>query len=605
MKKNNTKKIISNNLFIFKYALVHAPAYTLMSCLFTSLHTVLMYFEHTYMLKYIIDCIQYERPFKYAFYYILAIFFSISLWLCINWFWWSIARGKLREKLARDIQFDIYKKAADIDISCYDDPEYYNDFVWSMNDANGRIDAVVGSFESLIKSITGLLVCGGFMITYDVLGIAFVLGAFIGSYIVNIATNKVQFKQTQELRPIQRRRDYISRVFYLGDYAKEMRLTKIKGKLYEDYEKTNDDAVKTINKHSSKLSVLSFISDFGLNSFIFNGLYIIYLLFRTMVLYAISYGTMVMLYQTSSQLKNAVSSFTSAIPRFHENSLYIDKLRGFLSYEKKIKDGKEIITKSISSFEFKNVSFSYLANTEPILKNINLRIKSKEKIAIVGHNGAGKTTLINLLLRLYDVTEGEIRVNDINIKELQIQGYKENISTVFQDFQIYAANVSQNVAMDIIYDVDKVKKALIISGIHKKIEGLPNDINTVLTKEFENNGTELSGGESQKIAIARAIYKDTDIIIFDEASSALDPISEYNLNKTIMNHFKDRTVIFISHRLSTTRMADRIYLLDNGIIFEEGNHDELMKMNGIYANMFNLQAEKYKNSKKTQGGTDV
>ena len=238
-----------------------------------------------------------------------------------------------------------------------------------------------------------------------------------------------------------------------------------------------------------------------------------------------------------------------------------------------------------------NVSFTYPGNDKPTLKNISLEIKPYQKIALVGYNGAGKTTLTNLLLRLYDVTSGEITVDGINVKDWKIKSYHENYAAVFQDFSLFGATLAENVGMEENPDKDKVKTALRESSFEKK---LPNGTDSILLREFDDEGLSLSGGEAQKIAVARAFYKDCPFAILDEPSANLDPVSEYSLNEAMSRAAQDKTVIFISHRLSTTVMADIIYMLENGEIVESGSHEELMAMNGKYAYMFNLQAEKYK-----------
>ncbi|MBQ6708648.1 MAG: ABC transporter ATP-binding protein, partial [Clostridia bacterium] len=213
-----------------------------------------------------------------------------------------------------------------------------------------------------------------------------------------------------------------------------------------------------------------------------------------------------------------------------------------------------------------------------------------EKIALVGYNGAGKTTLTNLLLRLYDVDSGEIIIDGRNIKEETISSHRNRFAAVFQDFKIFSATIGENVALDIDYDKDRVENALNHAGFKKE---LPDGVDTVLLREFNDEGMMLSGGEEQKVAIARAFYKQCPYVILDEPSANLDPISEYELNQSMIEAAEDKTVIFISHRLSTTRNADRIFMMEKGRIIESGSHEELMKLNGQYAYMFNLQAEKY------------
>lgn len=585
--------ILTNNINILKYTMKNAPVYTFMSCFIGATHTIIIYFEHTYMIKYIIDCIQYDMPFSHVFRYILAIFIAVSVWLFVNWLWWSGWRAGLIEKLEMKVQYSIYNKASSVDMFCYDNKEYYDEYVWSSNESTSKVIAVVDTFSNLINSVTGLIVCGGFVFIYDNMGFVFVVISIVGTYICNLAINKIKVEYVNEMKPAERRRDYINRVFFLKDYAKELRLNKLTKKLKDNYTSVHGEIIDSINRYSKQCVGLTFASEFGLNLFIFNGLYAGYLLFKTMVRQEISYGTMIVLYQSAAQLKNAVFDFTRTISNFHENSLYIDKLISFWGFENRIISGTKQLTNPVQTLEFKNVFFSY-DNAKNILENVNIKIERKEKIAIVGENGAGKTTLINLVLRLYDATKGDILVNGENIKSYTLDSYRDKFSIVFQDFQIYATTIGQNIAMDNTYFEDKILQALQASGLSdRKMETLPHGIDTMCTKEFDDDGMEFSGGEAQKICIARAIYRNTELIILDEASSALDPISEYNFNNMINEQFKDQTVIFISHRLSTTIMADRIYLLDRGTIAEAGSHDELMKKEGIYAKMYKLQAEKY------------
>ena len=231
------------------------------------------------------------------------------------------------------------------------------------------------------------------------------------------------------------------------------------------------------------------------------------------------------------------------------------------------------------------------------MKNINLTIRPYEKIALVGYNGAGKTTLTNLLLRLYDPTEGGIFIGGKNIKDVSLASHKNRFSAVFQDFQTYACSIGENVALDVHPDKARVETALSRSGFSKPLK---NGTDTEILREFDDNGTMLSGGESQKMAVARAFYKACPYAILDEPSANLDPIAEYELNQAMLKAAKQKTVIFISHRLSTTVGADRIYVMAAGEIIESGTHAELMEKNGTYAYMFNLQAEKYRTDGKDE-----
>ncbi|MBO7340150.1 MAG: ABC transporter ATP-binding protein, partial [Lachnospiraceae bacterium] len=259
-----------------------------------------------------------------------------------------------------------------------------------------------------------------------------------------------------------------------------------------------------------------------------------------------------------------------------------------------------------------HVAFRYQEDLEDTLKDITLKVQPGEKIAIVGYHGAGKTTLIKLLMRLYDPTGGAVLYHGTNIKEFQPYDYRHRFGVVFQDYQMYGASLGENVVMKWQGEKDDaaqgqgaenlmpnaetekhIVSALERAGFGARLKSLPKGLETPVTTEFDKEGVNFSGGESQKIAISRAFYKDADILIMDEPSSALDPIAEYELNKAMESAAKGKTVFYISHRLSTTRDADRIILLEDGRIAEEGTHESLLAKNGRYAEMWRVQAGRY------------
>lgn len=246
-----------------------------------------------------------------------------------------------------------------------------------------------------------------------------------------------------------------------------------------------------------------------------------------------------------------------------------------------------------------NVCFSYnnKETKNDILNNISFSIQTREKMAIVGHNGAGKSTLVKLLLRLYDPAQGAILLNGYDYRKYNINHLRSLFAVVFQDYQHYSFTIAENILLRKVEsekDVNLVNCALQKVGLYKKVASTPLGINTQLTKNFDNNGILLSGGELQKLAIARALVQDTPIIIMDEPSSALDPLSEREIADLLTQLFINKIIIIISHRLSLTKDCDKIAVVDNGRIIEVGNHKELIALNGKYASMWNAQSKQYK-----------
>lgn len=281
-----------------------------------------------------------------------------------------------------------------------------------------------------------------------------------------------------------------------------------------------------------------------------------------------------------------------------ENSAYIYRIREFLQMEPTVVSRAEKpVPEGSGSLSAEHVDFGYLPG-QSVLKDVTFTVKPGQKVALVGYNGSGKTTLVKLLLRLYDPNGGNICYHGNDIREYQVMAYRRSIGSVFQDFKIYAATLKENVLMDVENGSREenylVEKALYDAHFTLENNQLSYQIETPLTTEFEKDGVNLSGGEAQKVAIARTLYCRQNLIIMDEPSSALDPLAEYRLNQELNEIAKDKTVIFISHRLSTVRDADCIYMMENGRIVESGTHGELLARGGKYAAMWKIQAGLYR-----------
>jgi len=245
--------------------------------------------------------------------------------------------------------------------------------------------------------------------------------------------------------------------------------------------------------------------------------------------------------------------------------------------------------------KFENVSFSYPNNDDFLLKNINLEIHKNSNIGIVGLNGSGKTTFVKLLMRLYDPTSGKITINGVNIKNIPYDQYIKKIGIVLQDYSLFAYSVKENIVLNNTYNEERFNKSIKQSDLSDKIKTLAKGADTSIYKILDKHGVEFSGGEGQKVALARAIYKDSVVLILDEPTSAMDPIAEYKLFSKMAKLSENKTTIFISHRLSSTKKCDSIIVFSNGGIIEQGNHQTLIDKKGLYYEMFHSQAKYYKN----------
>lgn len=294
----------------------------------------------------------------------------------------------------------------------------------------------------------------------------------------------------------------------------------------------------------------------------------------------------------SEWLKNIFDS----IIFLDNNSINVSNTREMLNLKPKIFSNKSLDYKEFTTptIEFKNVSYSFMETGVQIFKDFNLKILPGEKIAIVGDNGAGKTTLIKLLLGLYKPTKGKILFDGQDIQKISKEQLFKKLCAVFQDFNFFASSIAENISCSSKYNYEKLSIILDQVDLSNRISSLPNGIFTEMTKEISKDGILLSGGESQKLLMARCLYKDSPIVILDEPTAALDAIAENKLYEIYSKLFEGKTIIFISHRLSSTKFCDRIILLEDGVILEEGTHDDLVARNGKYNKMYKIQSSYYR-----------
>lgn len=591
-----------NNWFLLKLMFEASPSFIIFMVLDAIRNQVSIFFEHTYGIGYVLEAAEFHYPFRQVAQFILVLAACITLGMVFTVIAGDYIQEKERPKVREKIKMLLYEKTKELDLACYDNPEYYNEMVLAVSEVDTQIDRCEMFLRNTASGITVFISTGIYFLIRDSFSIVFAAASFIMAFAFNQLYNKSSFQIRMERNPHERKREYVKRVFYLNDYAKEIRLNpEIPGILFRTFEQANDEVYNVEKRHARKRLFLGVMRRYVSNDFFSDVLYISYLVFQAAVRGALSFSGVAILYNSFGRLKRGMSIFTDVYPFACESSLYVQKIRDFLAYESEIQS-KEGIEPSQGAKEIalENIFFSYDKvnrdmKTGALLQDISLHIAPGEKIALVGYNGAGKTTLVKLLMRLYDVDEGRILADGQDIRAYDVQKYRESVGTVFQDFQIFAGSVRENVLLDVVSGGGEggIREALADSGLMERVDSMAKGLDTPLTTEFMEDGINLSGGESQKLAIARVFYRKAGLMILDEPSSALDPIAEYQLNHAMLSATKDKTVIFISHRLSTTRLADRIIMLEQGRIVEQGSHQELLEKNGKYAQMWRVQAGAY------------
>ena len=552
-----------------------------------------MYVQNILFLKVLLSIIDGDADFKTYFTYLL-LFFGVYLTVNVISAYATRQRLVATKVVLKNVNNKIFKKATELDVSCYENPEFYDKYQRATLVLSSSyydlicwdVAAVVGGIIALICVITTVTVINPMYLLF-LLPVTLV-------FAIELMKSKAVYKRDLEMTKNNRIKAYIQRTMFLKEFSKDMRTSNIFAVLTQRFKAAIDANVLILKSYGVKLFIYSMISSLFSDFIPIIGTYA-FAGYQFIFTQALSISGFSVVLASINSVRDSTLSIAEGFDEMTQMALFFQNLRDFFDYEPKITDGGKD-AEEFQSIEFRNVSFTYPDTTKEILKNVSFKINKGETIAIVGVNGAGKSTLVKLLLRFYDANEGEILYNGINVKEYNIASLRNAFATVFQDYKNFAVSVNENIMCHECSDEEKqiAEKALKQSGVWEKIASLPKGADTVLTREFEIDGAGLSGGENQKVSAARLFARDFEIAILDEPSSALDPIAEYKMYENLIDVTKDKTVIYISHRLSSAVLSDRIYVLGNGTILESGSHAELMAQDGDYSKMFTLQASSYK-----------
>lgn len=439
--------------------------------------------------------------------------------------------------------------------------------------------------------------------------IIFIVISFGIVKISSFFTKRDKIKFSDAMAPTWRKMNYLESTTKNFDFAKDIRLFNMSNAFFNQLSGVNETYKELNRKHHNRMVLW----EVSLGSV----LIVQKILMYTWLVYNVVTGA----YQISDFVLyvGLVSTFHASVgyvnwiySDMRTNSLMINDYRNFVDWkeDRETADEKDghITEINLDKFEFRfeNVSFKYPGHDNYVLKNVNLTIKNGAKLAVVGVNGAGKTTFIKLMMKLYEPSEGRILLNDVDIKEYNREEYFKLFSPVFQNVECFAMPIYQNIsfAEEDKTDMNKINEVLEQSGLSEKINSYEKGIHTNLLKIFDKEGIDLSGGEKQRLAMARALYKDGKVVILDEPTAALDALAEDRMYREFENMIYGKTAVFISHRLGSTRFCDKIAMFEDGIIVEEGTHEELMAKNGKYAYMFGIQSQYYDEKQKNSDNVE-
>ena len=594
--KIDWKRTFRNNFYMLGMIRKSAPGILWTSTFSAVFSSVTNFLTYTYLLMYALNALQRREKLSdiiTTLVFILA--FNIAN-LLITYFL-SVYRELNIPKVDAYIQNTIHKKAAEVELSCFENAEFYDVYVKANGEAINRAFNVLNCFLDILWSVINVCSVAVLMITINPLFLPLTFIPLIGTLMIGKRRNRVSYEYSVKRQETERQKDYVRRTFYLSDFSKEMRMTEMYKVMFTRMRESVAELKAIAKKYGYKMMWFRYLFEDIIFDVAVNSVSMIASAYMTLVTGSMLIGDCVMIINNITSMSYTIDYMGASILRLDEHSLYIDNLRSFLEYETKIPEIESAPpVPPFESLSLKDLGFKYDGKDKPVLKKVDLSIKKGERIALVGHNGAGKSTLVKLLLRFYDPTEGEILINGKSIKDYRLSSYRELFGTVFQDYALFATTVEENVMLKdglTEEEKNKVTDALKKSGIYEKIESFPHSAQTVVTKEFDDDGAVFSGGEAQKISIARIFALDREIVIMDEPTSALDPIAEQEMYKNMFAACEDKTVIFISHRLSSATMADRVYLFENGCVAESGTHGELLELNGKYAEMWHKQADAY------------
>jgi ATP-binding cassette subfamily B protein len=501
----------------------------------------------------------------------------------------------LADRYTRHVSIQVMDHASQLDLQAYENPVFYDRLERARvqaTDRLGMIQSIGRLFQQAITVISLSLAILWFSPWLLLLLVACLVPAFLGESHFAFLSYAKNFRQT----PAKRQLDYLRQVGGSKEAAKELKLFGLSRFLTDRFTSISN-AILDENLALSRRRLVAVSLLTGLSTAGYYGAYI-WVIFQT-VNRVYSLGTFYFLMRAILDAQSNLSQVFSTLSSIADQALFLTDLLAFFEMKPDVQSKPNALPTPRPirvGFEFRNVSFKYPGTERLILNGLNFRLEPCERIALIGQNGQGKTTIVKLITRLYDPTEGQVLLDGVDLREYDIEDLCREVGVIFQDFMRYEMTARENIAVgriDFLPDLHKIRDAAEKSLADEVIEKLAGRYDQMLGRRFEG-GVDLSGGEWQKLALARAYLREAQVLILDEPTAALDARAEFEVFQRFNELTTDKMALFISHRFSTVRMAERIIVLDNGSITEEGSHDRLMARGGTYAGMFELQASSYR-----------
>lgn len=594
MKEKNTKKTVKSIFFVMGFLIKSVPLYVFFSILLNILRGMLQSFANVWLLMRVIDAVVVGNSFRALLYPVLQFtIFALGVGICdaffLEWF-----EKKARQRFSDYMRTKMFEKAIQCDVRYYDNPDFYDNYIWTAKEIDNRAFDVFLNLTMLVQRIATISSIIVMLAGVDYELIILIVVCCIINYIITNKQNDLQYVCDKNINRITQKKRYVDRVFLMQENLKEIHSSGLPNVLVGMYDEAGKDQRKEINDATRKIWKMDFVRSFLGENVLIYVLGIIALAIKV-INNDMSLGVFV---SGITGLQVIFSSFSFMLGKFsffRESGLYIEKFIEFWTMKSTINnfaEGRKI--EDYNNLTVDKVGFAY-DERKTVLKDVSFDAHKGQKIAIVGANGSGKTTLLKLLFRLYDVSDGRVCINNENIKDIELNSLRQQYSCLFQDMNLYACSLGENIAMEHT-NIGKEKQladAAEQSGVDDFIGNFENGLDTNITREFDEKGVMLSGGEKSKVGIARALYKKAGCIVLDEPTATMDPFAEEEFNRKVAEFTSERILIVVSHRLTTTVFADKILVMDGGAIVESGSHQELMRKEGLYYRMFQTQAEQY------------